>query len=171
MNTLVQSICVVRAKPRIAGPRRRVRGTATVECAIALPLLVLILMGVMEVGRLVEVHQVIAAAGAVGGRQASLGTQSNAQVRQAVLDYLATAGIATPNATVTVNDLTTPGVDAAHAAQMDVMEIFVSVPAKDVSWLASSFFVDPNQAVGGYSRWISARGQVYPTQITAPPGY
>src|ERR1041384_7844078 len=109
----------------------RMRGTALVECAIVLPLLVLLLLGTMEVGRMVEVQQVITEAGAVGGRQASLGTQSNDQVRQSVLSYLSPARINTSNVTVSVTNLTHPDLEANQAIQLDDLEIQISMPVRD----------------------------------------
>src|ERR1700687_4266029 len=83
------------------------RGTATVEGALLVSfILVPLLLGTWEVGRLVEVKQILFNAVREGGRQASTGKQSVSQVQQAVVNYLARDGITLPTGAVTVTNLT-----------------------------------------------------------------
>ena len=149
----------------------RRRGTALVELAIVLPLLILFLLGTIEVGRVLDVQQILAQAASTGGHQASLGTQTNAQVQQAVLNYLKSAGIPTTNAIISVANLTRPGVDASQAVQLDNFEVTVALPAGDISWTGTSLLVGRSDPIVARSQWVSARGRVYPSDITVPPGY
>ena len=48
-------------------------GTAAVELAVCLPFLLVLILGIWEVGRMVMVQQLIANAAREGGRQAAAG--------------------------------------------------------------------------------------------------
>src|SRR5947209_6013610 len=78
-------------RKHLGSPSRR--GTAAVELAVCLPFLMILLVGVWEVGRMVEVKQLMCNAVREGGRQAATGTQTTAQVKQYVVNYLNTNGI------------------------------------------------------------------------------
>ena len=151
--------------------RIRRRGAAIVELALFLPFLFLLIFGTVEVARVQDVHQILSAAASTGGRQASLGTQTNAQIQQAVLSYLRSAGIPTTHVTVTVSDLTASGLDASQAVQLDNLQVTVTIPAGDVSWTGTTLVISNSTRVVASAQWISARGQVYPTGVTVPPGY
>ena len=86
---------------------------------------------------------------AFGGRLASIGQSTNAQVKKAVLDYLKVAGLPTANATVTVEDLTHPGSDIRQAPTLDKLQVKVTVPFKDVRWGVSGFLVHDDFLVTG----------------------
>src|SRR5689334_319906 len=99
--------------PRSA-PRNRShrRGVALVELAVILPLLMLFLVGVWEVGRTVQVQQIMTMAVREGGRQASLGNKTTSEVQNAVVTYLNVQGITGVSAAnVTVTNLTDPSRD------------------------------------------------------------
>jgi Flp pilus assembly protein TadG len=64
------------------------KGVATVEFALCVPLLVLILAGLWEVGRFTEVQQVLWNAAREGARDASLGQDNLQGVASNVLIYL-----------------------------------------------------------------------------------
>jgi len=68
---------------------------------------------------MIEVEAILYDAAAVGGRTASIGLNTAAQVQTAVTNYLTIAGVPTANATVTVNDLTNPGTDPSSATALD----------------------------------------------------
>lgn len=85
------------------------RGTAAVELAVVLPLLVVLLVGVWEIGRLIQLQQIMNNASRDGARLASQGiiinnsgsntqiamTGSSPNVTDAVTQYLQAAGIST----------------------------------------------------------------------------
>jgi Flp pilus assembly protein TadG len=146
-------------------------GVAAVEFAILLPLIMALLFGTIEVGRLIEIQQIMSNAAREGGRQASTGQLTNAQVQQVILDYLTAASIPTANATVTVTNLTSSGVDALRAAQMDQFQVNVSLPFSDVRWVALNWFVPANQVMSAQAVWCSLKDRDYPSSSGAPPGY
>ena len=82
----------LRVNRRRANVRRR-RGTAAVEAAVLLPLALMLMLGTWEVGRMVEVSQILNNAAREGGRSASTGQNTNSQVQQTVLNYLTNAGL------------------------------------------------------------------------------
>ena len=118
---------------RFGKPPRQ--GVAAVEFALALPLFTIILLGVWELGRLVDVQQILDNAAREGGRQASTGLASSSQVQQTVLNYLSLAGINTTGAVVTVSDLTSPGTDPTLAGQLDQVQVTVTIPSDNVRWV------------------------------------
>ena len=147
------------------------RGVATVELAFVLPVLVTLFLGMCEVGRALNATILVQNAAAVGGRLASIGQSTNAQVKQAVLNYLTVSGIPTTNAVVTVSDLTQPGTDVGQAATLDKLSVTVTVPFSDVKWGVSGFIVQDSNLVSGNATYYSARVNPYPTNIVVPPGY
>lgn len=81
------------------------RGVAAVEFALILPFLLLILFGVWELGRLVQVTQIISNAAREGGRLSATGTLSASnlsttgsvyQIQRAVGNYIQNAGLPIP---------------------------------------------------------------------------
>ena len=74
-----------------AGRRPRRQGAAAVEFAVCLPLLFTILYGLWEVGRAVEVQNVMNNSAREGARDASMGQTSLLQMAQNVQLYLQSA--------------------------------------------------------------------------------
>jgi Flp pilus assembly protein TadG len=156
-----------------ANSRRR-RGAAVLELALVLPFLLMLLLGFLEVGRKVYVQMIIENAVGVGGRQASTGFWTNAEVQEAVTNYLRTAKLpaqAVQNAVVTVEDLTSPGTDASLADQMDELRVTVTIPFRDLRWIPSWRFTNDSTTAIAKATFRSARVDPYPTDIQPPPGY
>src|SRR5437870_5215552 len=107
--------------------RRSRKGVAAVEFALVLPLLILLVMGAWEVGRLVQVMQLLDNAAREGGRQAATGKKTNDEVKTAVVECLNQNGItAVTTSDVTVTNVTS-GKDATSADQLDQFEVKVSI--------------------------------------------
>ncbi len=150
--------------------RRHRRGLATVEFAVVLPVIVAMLLGIWEVGRALDVKEILCNAASVGGRAASTGLNSATQVQAAVTNYLTLAGLPAQNATVTVNDLTNPGTDPTAATALDQIQVTVSIPFSNVNWSGTSMFMPKSALVSATVTWYSANAYAYPTNITAPVG-
>ncbi len=146
------------------------RGVATVELAVVLPVLVAFFLGMCEVGRALNATVILQNAAAVGGRLASIGQSTNAQVKQAVLASLTAANIPLTNVVVTVNNLTQSGADVSNASTLDKLLVTATVPFKDVRWGVSGFIVQNTTLVNGSATYYSARVNPYPTDITVPAG-
>ena len=101
-----------------------------------LPLLLTLLLGVWDMGRLIDASQILSSAAREGARAASTGQVDVAGIQTAVLSYLTQAGLATTGATVTVANLTTPSnSDPTTATQLDQFRISVTLPSNNVRWI------------------------------------
>jgi Flp pilus assembly protein TadG len=119
--------------------RRPARGAASVELAAVAPLLVTLLVGVWEVGCMVEAQQVLDNAVREGGRQASTGLKTSGQVQQAVLNYISLRGFSTAGANVTVTNLTSSArADPTAANQLDHFQVKLTYPFANVRWVLLS---------------------------------
>jgi Flp pilus assembly protein TadG len=147
------------------------RAVAAVELALLSPLLVALLLGIWEVGRLIQVNQILSNAAREGGRQASTGLRTNAEVEQVVRDYVGNAGLPTGNVTVTVTNLTDSSRDAKVAVQKDRLEVRVSLPVQDIRWVALPFVTNASSTLSATSVWLSLRDQDYPSDLTPPAGF
>ncbi|OLB78114.1 MAG: hypothetical protein AUI14_14165 [Actinobacteria bacterium 13_2_20CM_2_71_6] len=101
---------VGRRTPATAAGRARDRGAAAVEMALVLPLLLFLLFGVIDFGRMLNTQLTLTEAAREGARSAALGQNADARVRAAatnlsgLTDTITTCpagGSSTANATVT----------------------------------------------------------------------
>lgn len=134
------------------------RGVAAVELAILLPLLVFLLIGLWEVGRMVEVQQLLTNAAREGGRQASTGVKSVDQVKGVVVRYLNLNGMPKVTASdVTVENLTSAARKEPSAAnQLDRFRVTVTIPFDSVRWVILDQVTDTTTLTGS-ADWRSMR--------------
>ncbi len=150
---------------------RRRDGVAAVEAALLLPVALILMLGTWEVGRMVEVTQILTNAAREGGRKASTGQYTNSQVQQAVVNYLQIAGLPSTSATVTVSDLTHANTDCTAATELDQLQVNVSIPFTAVRWSAAKLITSNSTNLSATSIYYSNIGQSYPTSITMPQAY
>ena len=110
------------------------RGAAVVEFAIVAPVLLLLVFGMIEYGRLVMVQQVITNATREGARQAVLDGATTTSVTTVVNDFLTASRISGAVVTVTPNP-------PSSAAFGDPVTVSVQVPFSQVSWLPTPMFL------------------------------
>lgn len=110
------------------------RAVAAVEFAVVSPLLLVLLTGVLEVGRLVEVKQNMSVAAAYAARQASTARPgyTTTYIQNIVKQNLTNNGLNATNAIVTFSNLDKPGTEPFDADQLNRLEITVTVPVNDV---------------------------------------
>jgi Flp pilus assembly protein TadG len=127
---------VTRISHRRYGARR---GVAAIEFAALLPLLVTLLFGIWQFGRLVQVKQIISNAAREGGRYAATNFATTPQVQAHILQYLKQAGVNTTGmATPTVVNITSTDparADPSTAVQLDRFQITVTVPTANFQWV------------------------------------
>ena len=120
-----------------------------VETAIILPILVALMMGVWEVGRLIQVSMILNSAAREGARLAAGGTNNGvsmtvAMVQEAVRNHLTAAGfpgVAVSNAVIRVTNLSSNAwTDPGDGQPLDPFTVTVTIPAGEafdsLHWVA-----------------------------------
>jgi len=118
------------------GARRSQRarpGAAAVEFALVAPLLVMLVLGMIEFGRMMMVEQILTNAAREGARKAVLPGVTKTQVESAVDAYLQNSSVSGQSRTVSPD----PGTATGGAA----VTVTVSVPYSSVTWLPVSWFL------------------------------
>jgi Flp pilus assembly protein TadG len=114
------------------------RGAVAVEAAFVLPLLLLLMFGVWEVGRLVQVNQLLTNAAREGARVAAGGYINGtgvtvSAVQQAVRDYMTASGL--PTAAVSGAQISVTNLSANNwthpvdAIPLDQFRVTVTIPS------------------------------------------
>ena len=119
--------------------RKHRRGAAAVEFAIVAPVFFLMIFGMIEIGRAIMVQQVITNASREGARLAVLPGTTTSDVTSRVENILAAAGV--PGATVQILNEGGGDLDPQAAGYGDVINVTVSVPYSEVSWLPTSKYL------------------------------
>lgn len=138
-------------------------GGAAVEFALVLPLILAMLVGIWELGRMIEVQQTLTNAAREGGRRAATGQWDQDAVKQAVHQYLDNAGYPTDNVEITVTNLDRTGTDPREAEQGDRLRITVSLPFRDIRWATISLFVSGDKRLEGKTVWFCLKDKEFPT--------
>ncbi len=125
------------ATPNFARRPQR-RGVVAVEAAAVLPVLLVFLLGIWQVGRIIQVNQILYNAVREGARLAAGGYSAGNQVtasmvQTAVLNYMTAAGLPTTavsNAQVTLTCLASPSwTDPYNANPLDKFQVSVTIPS------------------------------------------
>jgi Flp pilus assembly protein TadG len=130
------------------GRRLRRRGAALVEFALVLPVLLLTLLGILELGRVLQVQQVLTNAAREGARHGAADAPP-AQVEQIVRRYLKNQGLTAvePQASVTnVTNETTP-------SGFPIYRVRVTLPASAVSWISTPYYLGASSQLVADSSW------------------
>ena len=128
---------------------RNERGTALIEAAITIPILLLIGVGLFEFGRAYQHSQILTNAAREGARLAVLPGSTSAAVEQRVRDYMRDGGLpnyASDTVTVSVNrgaKMPVNGVDVPAS------EITISYPFDFMLLAPVAKLVNPNSTTGG----------------------
>lgn len=110
------------------------RGASVVEFAIVAPLFFLIVLGMIEFGRMAMVQQVITNSAREGARIGVLDKATTAKVTNKVNDYLAAASITGATVNVSPNPPSSAGFGES-------VTVTVAIPFNQVSWLPAPFFL------------------------------
>lgn len=151
------------------------RATAAVEFVVVLPLIVMLLLGLWEGGRLVEIEQLVNNAAREGARQAASGVLNYSQVQNVVTSYLSNAGVPTANVVVTIRNLGFPGNPSPpddnpqNATQLDQLKVSITLPFNDVRWIALNVVTDPSTQLNANAVWSSLKDIPFPTVNYPPP--
>ena len=132
-------------------------GAAALEFAIACPLLFLIFLGMVEIGRAMMVAGSVANAARVGARSAAVSGGGYSSAVAAVAAVLSDAGLPSSTApTVTVNGVAVTDDDSFDAAAVPgaTVTIQVALPYASVSWLpgGGALFMSGSQSISARPR-------------------
>ena len=115
------------------GKMRHRCGAAAVEFAIVAPIFILLIIGLIELGRGFMVQQILTNASRVGARRAVTLNATESVVTDEVTGYAANVSVSNVTVNVTPNPAT--------AAPGSEITVTATVNYNDVSWLAASWFL------------------------------
>jgi Flp pilus assembly protein TadG len=126
-----------------AGFRKRTArpGAAAVEMAFVLPVFVLILLGMIEVGRGIMVSELLGNAAREGARQAIVEGSTNTQVIDTARNFVAqTTGCAAGDVTVNITiSNSAAGGQISNSQSGDLITVNVRLPFSKVCYLPPSY--------------------------------
>lgn len=125
---------LVRHNHRRLRPKRARAGAAVVEFAFVAPLLVMLTFGMIELGRVVMVKQLLINASREGARLAVLPASTTEEVIAHVNAELLNTSVRGANVTVSPASL-------SSAAAGSPVTVSISVNASSVSWIPKPMFV------------------------------
>lgn len=114
-------------------------GTACVEFAVLAPVLVLLLMGMMEVTRAVQVKNYLTDSARSSARIAIQPGNSNQNVKDNITNLLAANGLPSASATVTIL-VNGNQVDVNTAKKYDQISVKVAMPISQTAWVTLYYF-------------------------------
>lgn len=109
------------------------KGAALVEFALVAPLLVLFTMGLIDIGRMTMVKQLLINASREGARSATLPNATSEKIVSQVEQMLTNSGV-TGSVTLSPDQLTA-------ASPGSTIKVTVSATANSVSWIGTSLFM------------------------------
>lgn len=129
-------------------------GVAIVEFAVTFPILLVLILGIWELGRMIQVQQVVNNAAREGARQASTGARTVSQIQTYVTSYLQSNGMNPTGVEVLYSNITQPAVtDPTSAAQMDEIQITIRLPHSNVDWNPVSVSLTGVTTLEGQANW------------------
>ncbi|MGC1273358.1 MAG: TadE family protein [Planctomycetaceae bacterium] len=112
------------------------RGAALVEAALVLPIMIMVVLGMFELGRAVMVTNSLTHAASIGARTGAITSGTTASVQATVNDRLDESGINRANCQVRILVNGVAG-EIAAAQAGDEICVEISVPYADVTWVAT----------------------------------
>ena len=127
--------------------RNRERGSAMVEAAICIPLLLVLMVGIFEVGRAYETWQVLTNAAREGARMAVTPTGSTADTTALVRAYMSNGQLTkSATATVVINEAASINV---NGTLVSASQVTVDYPFEFIMLQPIVRLVSPGATVGG----------------------
>lgn len=121
------------------------RGAAAVEMAFVLPIFVLVVLGMIEVGRGLMVAELVEDAAREATRAAILNGSTNSSVTNTATTVLQNSGgIAPGNVSVSISVAGVGNGSVATAQPRDMIAVTVSVPYAATSWLPPHYLAGKN---------------------------
>lgn len=117
---------------------RKRPGVAAVELAIVVPFMVFFAVGMIEMGRGLQVKEILSDAARKGCRTGIKPLSTNTTVTTDINNVLSDNNITSSNATITiqVNGATA---DVSTAKEYDKISVKVSIPVSSIAWITPLF--------------------------------
>lgn len=116
--------------------RRNRRAASAVEFALIAPVFFLLILGMVEYGRMVMIQQIITNASREGARRAVLDGATTTEIQGLVGDYLQLAQVSPAGAVITVSP------NPPNSAEFgDPITVTVAIPFNQVSWLPTPMYL------------------------------
>jgi Flp pilus assembly protein TadG len=129
-------------RPRRSAISKRARaraGATALEFAFVGPVFLMLILGIIEVGRGLMVQSLLTNAARAGARTGIIEGKGNTDITSAVATSLSGLGISGDAIAVQVND---GSADASSAQPNDEITVTVSVPVSSVSWVPVPNFLN-----------------------------
>lgn len=166
----------------VSSPRHNPRSaTAAVEFAVCAPFILLLLLGVWEVGRMCQVTQILENAAREGVRQAAIGVTINGatgdatnitttNVQDTVIAYVTRNGLPAPTtAQVEFYNLTAPGKTQPYDADSgDLLRVQITYPKANWNWAPLTTSVTGAANLYGSAVWASAKDKQLIVDVNMP---
>ena len=146
------------------------RGSAAVELAVCLPFLLIVILGIWEVGRMVSAQQIVANAAREGGREIAAGQTSAATIQQYVVNYCnmnGLTGVTTSMVTLT-NVTNSANTDPSSCNQLDQWHVTVTVPYSSIKW-SNVTQITPTASITASADWYSMKDAPITVTAAIPP--
>jgi len=117
------------------------KGAAAMEFAVVAPIMFMMILAMIELGRGLMVVHMLTNAARNGCRAGVVEGKSNADVISAVNTALKPVGISSDTVTVQVND---GSGDVINAQAGDELTVVVRVPTSSVSWVPVTQYLSPS---------------------------
>lgn len=114
------------------------------ELAIVLPILLMLVLGIIEMGRVMMLNQVTTNACREACRQAIIPGADHASVVKIVNDYLDAGGVSGSGREVFILDKNGNKVAVGNVLSHDAVTVYISVPYKNNTWGFTSIMGSKN---------------------------
>jgi hypothetical protein len=119
------------------------------EFAIVLPVFIIIILGMLEIGRAIMVQQILTNAAREGARLAIIQGATTTSVTNAIVGdegYLVRASLGVPGREIEILDGDGSAVDVEDVEPHDPIQIVVTVPTDEVGWIGKFITDDTMRA-------------------------
>ena len=133
-------------------------------------MVIALVVGLLTVGRMVQMTEIISNAAREGARRASTGINTYSDVQTTVANYLTNAGITNQTGlTVTVYDgASGPSFDPSTAVCLDQLTVTVTLPYANIQ--LAPLPMPAGTVISGRAVWYSNQDKAYPTSLVPPAG-
>ncbi len=148
---------------KLSSPGRRRLGTAVVELAVVLPVLLIMLVGAIEIGRGISVNRTCSQAARAGARVYSMRKDKTEVDVRAIVDQIMEESNFT-NYAVTLDPVPSPDIE-----QLDPLTVTVSINVADSTWQQTPWFFKANSSISSSCTMPADLGETAEEDMDTPP--